>query len=135
LFGVFCQYRKITLYVIHVFYRVILRFKVKINSILSPFNFQHFWCKFLLEKILFQSQKCFFMRSHLSHLYNCVPIMRSKVFFTVVALSINLNELNNFGLFHLNFVTNIFSDVYFKFEPFGVRLCPNKFSIYEMCFI
>lgn len=75
------------------------------------------------------------MVDHLSHLNDSIPIVGSEVFFTIGALCIYLNKLNNLCLFHLDFVIDVFSDVYFKFESFTMWLGPYKFGTEKMNFI
>lgn len=98
-------------------------------------NLQNFWSEFLFQKVLLKVQESLFVVDLLPHLNNCIPIMWRKIFFTVRTLCINLNEFDHLCLFNLNFVIDIFSDIYFDFEPFRVRLSPYEFGIEEMNFV
>jgi hypothetical protein len=61
--------------------------------------------------------------------------MWCEILFTFSTLSVNLDKLDDFGLLDLSFVVDIFSDIDFDFEPFGVRLGPYKLGVDEMDFI
>lgn len=75
------------------------------------------------------------MVNHLPDLNYCIPIMWSEVFLAVWALGINFNEFNHLSLLHLNFVIDIFPDVYFELESFGMWFGPYKFGVKEMNFV
>lgn len=80
---------------------------------LGRFNLKDFRCELLFQQVLLQSQERLFVVGHLPHLNNCIPIMRGKVLFAVRTLSVDFDELDNLSLFHLDFVVDVFSYVYF----------------------
>ena len=55
--------------------------------------------------------------------------MRRKLFFAVITLHVDLSELSDEGLLHLQLVVQLLLDGEFDLNSLGVRLGPNKAGI------
>lgn len=72
------------------------------------------------------------MRSMLSDLNKGVPVMGSKLFSTIITLSIFLNKLHNLSLLHLSCLINISDKVYLYPHAFAMRLSPDKLGLFDL---
>lgn len=75
------------------------------------------------------------MVNMLSHLDDCIPIMGSKVFFALRALSVALRKLNDFSLLNLNVLIYFSFYFYLNLHSFGMRLGPYELCIFQNNFI
>lgn len=66
----------------------------------------------------------------LPDLHQRVPIVRSELFFAVVALSILFDKLYNFCLLNFGALVNTSNKLNFYAYPFAMRLSPYKLSLF-----
>jgi hypothetical protein len=64
----------------------------------------------MFQDKLFNQKEGFFMINMLPNLDNCPPSMWSKLFFTIITLSVDLYEFGDESLLHSCFVIKFFLD-------------------------
>ena len=111
--------------------RVLLAFEENIETSIHTFHSQGLLSPFLSGQILFQSQQSSFVLRMLSDLDQTGPVMRSKLFLTVIALSIFLNKLNQLSLLHLCGFINSPHELNLDPNTLRMRFSPHKFGILD----
>lgn len=92
--------------------------KEKVDATIYFLSFHNFISHFLLKKELLHGMDSSFMRNMLSNLNQSHPIMRSKLFLTIRALTILLHKLNNFHHFDLHLIIELVLIVHFYLHSF-----------------
>ena len=101
-------------------------FVVEIDAVIFNSDLEDLIISAMLQDKLLDQEKCFFVVHMLSNLNHSSPSVRSKFFFTVVALHINLSELCDKCLFHFGLVADFLLNCKFNFDPLGVRFSPEE---------
>lgn len=108
---------------------------VKVNSIIFHRHFENLVVNIVFENQLLNQVKCLFVVNMLSNLHHSSPGMRCELFLAVITLCVHFNEFCDEGLLDLHTVIHLFFNCDFKFDSFGVRLCPDETSIDNLCLV